>query len=60
MIRTLAYLKSKNQAYKFEVMKMYSLVIIFGTIGYLVINSVALGYNMLGDSDDVWRIQHDL
>ena len=60
LIRTLAYLKSKNQAYKFEVMKLYSLVIILGAIGYLLINSVALGYNMLGDSDDVWRIQHDL
>ena len=46
--------------FKFEVMKKYGLVVSFGTLGYLVIASVALGYNVMGDDDDVWRIQHTL
>ena len=46
--------------FKFDVMKRYAVVISFGTLGYLVINSVAFGYNVMGNDDDVWRVQHML
>jgi len=60
LIRTLAYLKSKNQHYKFKIMKLYALVLAAGTLGYLIINSIAVGYNLMGDEDEVWRMQHIL
>jgi len=49
LIRTLAYLKSKNQLFKFEVMKKYAIVLALGVFGYFVINCVAVGYNVMGD-----------
>ena len=58
LLRTLAYLKSKNQHYKFHIMKMYAVIVAFGTLGYLLINSVAVGYNLMGSDDEVWRAQH--
>ena len=60
LLRTLAYLKSKNQHYKFSVMKRYAATVAFGTLGYFLINSIAVGYNLMGDEDEVWRVQHIL
>ena len=41
-------------------MKLYAVIVAFGTLGYLLINSVAVGYNLMGDEDDIWRVQHIL
>ena len=60
LIRTLAYLKTKNQHYKFRVMKLYAIILVVGTIGYFLINLVSVSYNLLGDEDEVWRVQHIL
>jgi len=60
LIRTLAYLKTKNQHFKFRVMKLYTLILIVGTIGYMLINAVAVSYNLFGTEDEVWRVQHIL
>lgn len=37
LTRTLAYLRSKRQVYKFEVMKNFGIVFALGTIIYVVI-----------------------
>ena len=41
-------------------MKKYAVVLALGVCVYFVINCVAVGYNVMGDEDDVWRIQHYL
>ena len=54
LIRTLAYLKMKNQEYKLSVMKQFSLIFTIGVTLYILIRVSKILFEIAYPDEDTW------
>ena len=58
LIRTLAYLKMKNQEYKLSVMKQFSLIFTIGVTLYILIRVSKILFEIAYPDEDTWQNEY--